>query len=158
SVEQWVNQRLGGYVKLAVAERRSVAKTLHEDGLSKRAIAEVIGVDESTVRADFAAGNPAPRGVDTEERSGGKPAGGERAEDLWVGMPSFVMDDLRPHKQVLVNLACQADVEAFEKIIGQRIPNYEKRTPSIWFPQAEIGRTAGKRYVDETAAVDSTVQ
>jgi N6-adenosine-specific RNA methylase IME4 len=59
TVEEWVHDRLGGYVKMAAAERIPAAIELKADGQSNREIAAVLGVDESTVREDLRAGNPA---------------------------------------------------------------------------------------------------
>lgn len=72
---------------------------------------------------------------------------GEREwwRDLWRGMPEFVQEDLAPFHSVAVNVT---DLDGFETAIGQKVPEYEKRTPSVWFPEAEIGRFADKRYVN----------
>ncbi len=50
--DEWVNTRLGGYVRLAVPDRQEAVKELEEEGLSQRQVAEVLGVDEGTVRND----------------------------------------------------------------------------------------------------------
>jgi len=66
SVPEWVNGRLGGYVKLSIPSRRAAAKelTAPEDkgglGLSGRSTAVVLGVDEGTIRGDLDAENSAP--------------------------------------------------------------------------------------------------
>ena len=54
TLEQWVKQRIGGYVKLTIDERREAAKELKEQGKSQRQIADVLGVDEKTIRNDIA--------------------------------------------------------------------------------------------------------
>jgi transposase len=79
TIEQWVSERLGGYVKLVRDERRKAVSDLSNSGHSTREIAEIIGVSKSTVAADVqnrtdqsetpkpeekqgaGAGNPAPR-------------------------------------------------------------------------------------------------
>jgi len=38
SVEEWVNGRLGGYVKMQIEERREAVRNLTEEGLSAREI------------------------------------------------------------------------------------------------------------------------
>jgi N6-adenosine-specific RNA methylase IME4 len=51
--------------RIAVAERRDIAKLLETARATQRATARMLGVDESTVRADLgkrSAGNPAPMG------------------------------------------------------------------------------------------------
>lgn len=63
--------------------------------------------------------------------------------ELWKGMPEFQQEDLAPHRTLPVHFASDADVEEFGRRIGQTItPNAR----SIWFPPAEIGRIADKRY------------
>jgi hypothetical protein len=48
--EQWVNERLGGYVKMSVAERIKAVEELKAEGHSGRDIASVLGVGETSVR------------------------------------------------------------------------------------------------------------
>ena len=56
SLRQWVDDRLGGYVKMAVDERREVVKELAPD-LSQQEIADVLGVTQPTISGDLAAIN-----------------------------------------------------------------------------------------------------
>lgn len=87
------------------------------------------------------------------EPSGGDPEqigmfGDELASwyEAWKGMPEFDQADLSPRKSILVHFETLADLKAFSELVGQRLtPN----TQSIWFPEAEIGRYADKRYIDE---------
>lgn len=51
----WVNSRLGGYVRYAAEDRRPIAKELDAEGLSQRQIGEVLGVDPMTVNRDLRA-------------------------------------------------------------------------------------------------------
>lgn len=66
TLEQWVDGRLGGYVRLSIPERREAVGELTAlvenggQGLSNRAAAQVLGVDAETVRRDNAA-NAAPQ-------------------------------------------------------------------------------------------------
>ena len=53
NTEEWVNKRLGGYVKQGVEERREAAKELKADGYSTREIGEVLGVGVGTVHRDL---------------------------------------------------------------------------------------------------------
>jgi N6-adenosine-specific RNA methylase IME4/predicted transcriptional regulator len=48
-VDQWVRERLGGYIKLSIAERREAVKNLTEDGYSTREMADILGVSHQTV-------------------------------------------------------------------------------------------------------------
>ena len=53
SVDEWVNRRLGGYIRMSAEDRRPVVRELHDEGMSTRAIAEVVGVDQATVVRDM---------------------------------------------------------------------------------------------------------
>jgi hypothetical protein len=66
----------------------------------------------------------------------------------WTGMPEFVQEDLAPWKSVLVHFENREALEAFARLLGQTIT---ERTRSIWYPEAEIGHFADKRYADVTA-------
>jgi hypothetical protein len=59
SVEQWVQDRLGGYIKLSVSERREAVQELKKEGHSNRDVAAIVGVDEATVRRHGAANDAA---------------------------------------------------------------------------------------------------
>jgi hypothetical protein len=52
TTRQWVEQRLGGYIRLSIEERREAVVELLEEGLSTREAAEVIGINHSTVVRD----------------------------------------------------------------------------------------------------------
>lgn len=65
----------------------------------------------------------------------------------WRGMPEFVQDDLAPWRQVIVSFANRTDFEAFQELVGQKVWEQNSgRTPTIWYPEAEVGRFADKRY------------
>lgn len=70
-----------------------------------------------------------------------------RWRDEWVGMPEFVQDDLGPWKTLIVHFANPVDMDTFAKLIGQKLT---RKTQSVWYPEAEIGRYANKRYADES--------
>ncbi len=61
----------------------------------------------------------------------------------WQGMPEFEQKNLEPVKSVIVHFESLADLAEFARLVGQRIT---PMTQSIWFPEAEIGRFADKRY------------
>lgn len=74
----------------------------------------------------------------------------EELEDwrrYWKGMPEFIQDDLGPWKSLVVHFECRADLEEFAALVKQKV---RETTRSIWYPQAEIGRYANKRYTDES--------
>ena len=54
SVEQWVKDKLGGYVKMDALERKEAALELKANGHSTREIGEVLGVDHATAARDVA--------------------------------------------------------------------------------------------------------
>jgi len=56
SVDQWVKQRLGGYVKYSVEERQQAVQTLADEGHSERSIKRVLGVSRPTIRKDLKRG------------------------------------------------------------------------------------------------------
>jgi hypothetical protein len=64
----------------------------------------------------------------------------------WHGMPEFSLKDLTPRRSIIVHFESEADVEAFERLIAQPIGATLR---SVWFPEAEIGRMADKRYATE---------
>lgn len=53
TVEEWVTQRLGGYVRLTVEDRRAASMELTSEGLSQREAAEVLGVSPMTIGRDL---------------------------------------------------------------------------------------------------------
>lgn len=65
TTREWVSDRLGGYVRLAVAERREAVAELTggDEPLSNVKAAEVLGVDEGTVRNDRKAASESSEAV-----------------------------------------------------------------------------------------------
>ncbi len=57
SVDEWVNKRLGGYVKMNVEDRRRAVAELSANGESTRAIADTLGVGSTTIHRDLAVPN-----------------------------------------------------------------------------------------------------
>ena len=52
-VDEWVNNRLGGYIKMNVEDRRGAAHELKGEKMSTRDIAETLGVGIGTVHRDL---------------------------------------------------------------------------------------------------------
>jgi hypothetical protein len=65
TTRDWVEQRLGGYVRLAVPDRREAVAELTEEGMSTREIGAVLGVGKSTVDRDVDA-LAVPSGTDED--------------------------------------------------------------------------------------------
>src|SRR5690606_4836502 len=53
TVREWVETRLGGYVRMSIEERKQAVLELAEEGHSQREIGEVLGVSEATVNRDL---------------------------------------------------------------------------------------------------------
>jgi len=70
----------------------------------------------------------------------------------WHAMPEFIQEDLTPTRSVLVHFAEESDVRAFAKLVEQEIG---PRTRSLWYPEAEIGRFANKRYATPDVVLPS---
>ena len=71
-------------------------------------------------------------------------------EEHWRGMPEYISEDLMPFKSIFVHFEDREAIEAFAKLVGQSVG---LQTKCLWFPEAEIGRTAGKRYVDKSSVL-----
>lgn len=67
-------------------------------------------------------------------------------EKEWQGMPEFIQDDLTSWKSIIVHFKNKNDMDDFSNLIGQRLLS---TTKSIWYPKAEIGRYADKRYLTD---------
>jgi DNA invertase Pin-like site-specific DNA recombinase len=52
TLREWVEDRLGGYIRLTLPERREAVAELEEEGMSTRQVADVLGIDQSTVVRD----------------------------------------------------------------------------------------------------------
>lgn len=53
STRDWTQQRLGGYVRMTVEDRREAVKELAADGHTTREIADVVGAAVGTVHSDL---------------------------------------------------------------------------------------------------------
>ena len=52
--EEWVQERLGGYVRWTVEQRRVAVRELSEDGKNNEQVAEILGISRDTVGRDLA--------------------------------------------------------------------------------------------------------
>lgn len=84
STREWVEQRIGGYVRLALEERREAVVELTANGHSIREAGDILGVSKSAVQRDQ---EPVPDGTpeipDLQERSDPVPDG-TPAESEWT--------------------------------------------------------------------------
>ncbi len=70
--------------------------------------------------------------------------------ELWRGMPEYEHEQLTPLQSIQVHFASIEDREAFSKLIDQPISD---NTRSLWYPEAEIGHYADKRYTSDSPLV-----
>ena len=73
---------------------------------------------------------------------------GEWWEEHWRGMPEFDQRDLTPEHSIEVGFVSERHLEEFAAKLGQRIPNYTKRTTSLRstpFTRSISSRKAGGR-------------
>lgn len=70
------------------------------------------------------------------------------AQEMWQGMPEFEQKDLMPWQSIKIHFRNAFDRQEFSSMIGQNITDLTK---SVWFPQAEIGHIADKRYKTDSA-------
>ena len=56
------------------------------------------------------------------------------------------MKDLTSFRKIVIHFRSQKDIDAFAKLIGQKIT----KAPSLWYPEWKKRRYADKRYVDES--------
>ena len=67
-------------------------------------------------------------------------------KDEWKDMPEFHQEDLTSKRKIVVHFRNNEDVEAFAKLMGQKITPKQK---SLWHPFMAPRRYANKRWVDE---------
>jgi ParB-like chromosome segregation protein Spo0J len=68
---------------------------------------------------------------------------GQDPAEAWQGMPEFQHENLQSQFRCIVHFASEADLHAFEELIGQSVP---ENTKAIWFPKAEREVVRNKRY------------
>jgi hypothetical protein len=77
----------------------------------------------------------------------GTPEGDQTWQELWKGMPEFDQQDLSSVRHLVVHFRSEEDFTAFLKLVKQ--VSGDVRQKSIWYPKAEIGRFADKRYMSK---------
>jgi hypothetical protein len=66
----------------------------------------------------------------------------------WEGMPEFNQVDLTSFQEIKIHFKDRDARQAFSELIGQTITD---NTRSLWYPKAEIGRYADKRFKTATS-------
>jgi hypothetical protein len=134
-------------VGYAIADNRSAELAEWDD----EGLAEVLRGLQSEPDFDLAAVGFADDEVDALLRQLGDEAIGEEVEDPdaeWDGMPEFRNEDLTSQFRAIVHFANEADMRAFEELVGQKIPT---NTRAIWYPKAERQVVKGSGYVSDGA-------
>lgn len=65
----------------------------------------------------------------------------------WRGMPEYVHEDLRPFQQITINFESREDVQAFAKLVGQKLTD---ETDTMWFPLKTPEVLKNRKYVSES--------
>lgn len=110
SVDAWVKQRLGGYVKLSVEETRAAAVELKAQGHSQRQIKDALGVGKGTVSRALGA----PNGASTPEKPN---------KVLGVGAPNGATEPL----DVIAGISTTEEAKAAQKIRAARERREQQR-------------------------------
>ena len=71
---------------------------------------------------------------------------GEKWQDTWWGMPSYVMGDARPSYRITVNIFTLDDLIDFGQKIGQRVT---AKTDSLCYPVQSLDKPSEWIYSDE---------
>lgn len=69
------------------------------------------------------------------------------ANDEWRGMPEYTNEDQQAFQRIILHFRNQADVDAFAKLIEQKISS---ATKYLWFPLWTRGDEPKKSYEDES--------
>ena len=69
------------------------------------------------------------------------------ADEEWQGMPEFEQDDKSGFRKIIVHFNDQAGVDQFAALVGQKLSD---KTRYMWFPEAELDKTANLRYESES--------
>jgi len=70
---------------------------------------------------------------------------GEAWQNEWQGMPEFVQEDQKPYRSVVVHFEKERDVQAFAKLIGQKITS---KCHVLWYPEAVRADYSQQLWVD----------
>jgi hypothetical protein len=72
---------------------------------------------------------------------------GDAWEEHWEEMPDFDQPSKRPFRTIYVHFEKREDMEAFAKLIGQRLT---PKTRYVWYPEQQANETRKICFVNET--------
>lgn len=72
----------------------------------------------------------------------------------WLDMPEFEQEDKSPYRTLFIHFENDDDIEAFGKLIGQKITEKKKY---YWYPERKKPDSSQKRYIDEENYIDEEV-
>ena len=93
STREWVQERLGGYIRLSIPERREAVAELSEAGMSTREIADVVGVDQSTVVRDANSSEDEEEYIGEESKvavNASAPQRNSTGDNEWYTPPEYI--------------------------------------------------------------------
>lgn len=68
-------------------------------------------------------------------------------KNYWKGMPEYVVENLEPRKQLIINFRSEEDMIKFGELVEQKLT---PKTKSVWWPPKEKDSNSLKRWLDES--------
>lgn len=68
-------------------------------------------------------------------------------EEEWQGMPEFIQENLMPWRTLYVHFEDQEDIDAFSKLVDQKLTDLTKY---IWYPKVPLFKSSDYKYIDES--------
>lgn len=100
STREWVNARLGGYIRYSIEERREAVAELAEEGYTQREVADALGVSHTTVGRDLN-GEEEDVGTNVPDEPESVPEVGHDSGDVGTNVPNPEVTDLDPQASTL---------------------------------------------------------
>lgn len=141
--KDWTNTQAVGYGILD--NRATDTSTNDDDALTSTLKAlQDDGFDMDAVGYNAAELDALIGSLGADMANGGVPVDDPAGE--WQGMPEFEHEDQTSQFKAIVHFANEADMRAFEELVGQTIPT---NTRAIWHPKAERQTVKGSGYVSD---------
>jgi transposase-like protein len=125
STNEWVQKRLGGYIRQTIEERRAAVAELSSEGQSTREIAETLGVGKSTIADDIAAQNRTEEPVNTAgfvQNRPPAPLGAEAVGDnSRKRIFTVALDDLELAVQMMNSLMSLEEMQRLAELLARKI-------------------------------------